>query len=265
MYQVNDIHGMIMRYTGETSFVAVFLLVLVYFYVNNKELYRKRMTIIIILSFVLIFNNLMLRVVGSVIGYSTYYRFFWAVPVVLSIAGAIVKIFDVEKVFTRKLVLAVLIALVLSIGGNNVKVLTDAISLPTNRYNIPREVIEVAYIINKDREVERAVIVANSEVKINIRQYDPSFIWGVRRNAFMSMHRSSPYDMTLDTLEHIIVRVVEFGRQVPEEKELFIEAIEKKGVDYIISLTGFNLDKYMEQVGFTVIERTTNNTVYGRK
>ena len=264
MIQVYDIHDMIVRYTGGTSFVVIFILALMYFYINSAEIYKKRITIIMVLSFVVVFNNIMLRMAGSVIGFETYYRFFWAVPVLLLTAGAMIKVIDTEKMATRKVILILLMVLAVSIGGSSLRILANPIGLPANRYNIPQDVIEVAYIINRDSDEERAVIVANSNIQINIRQYDPSFLWGVRRNAFLSMKRFGPDDLSLNTPEHIIVRVVEFGRQIPEEKELFREAVEDLEIDYIISITGFNLDMYMEQAGFAVIGRTENNTVYGR-
>jgi hypothetical protein len=264
MYQVYDIHGMIMRYTGGTSFVVLFLFSLIYFYLKSEEEYKKRITIILVLSFILIFNNIMLSVVGRVIGYATYYRFFWGIPVVPIIALVIVEVIKKEKLATRKAVLILLFGLIVSIGGSHLTILTTPLSMPRNIYNIPNDVIEVVDIINNHTDMERPIIAANSLININIRQYDPSFLWGVRRRAFIQMGRLGPDYPTLNSAEDVIVRVVEVGRQNPYEIELFRNALEERRIDYVITWTWFDLDQYMEQVGFSVIGRAQDHTVYGR-
>lgn len=265
MYQVYDIHSMIMRYTGGTSFVVLFLFGLIYFYVKSEEVYKKRITIILVLSFILIFNNIMLSVVGRVIGYAMYYRFFWGIPVVLVIALAMVDFIRKEELATRKGVLILLFGLMVSIGGSSLHTLTSSINIPRNRYHLPPDVIEVAHIINNHSEVERPIIAANSLININIRQYDPSFLWGVRRRAFVQLGRWGPDAPYLNSSEDLIARLVETGRQNPYDIELFRNALNERRIDYLVTWTWYDLDHFMDQVGFYVVGIAGDHTVYGRR
>lgn len=264
MYQAYDIYWMIIRYTDGTSLVALFLFALIYFYLKSEEIYKKRVTILLLLGFLLVFNNIVLSVVGRVIGYAMYYRFFWGIPMVLIITLAIVRIVDQEKLATRKAILILLFGLMISVGGSNLNTLISSINTPENRYNIPHDVIEVAYIINNHSQVERPIIAANAHMNIHIRQYEPSFLWGVRRTAFIQGGRLGEENPSLITPEDMIVRVVELGHQNPYEVERFRYALNDRRIDYVVSWTWFELDQYMEQVGFYVIDRAQHHTVYGR-
>jgi hypothetical protein len=256
---------MIIRYTGTTALVVLFLVILIVSYIKSEEVYKKRIIIISVLSFILIFNNIVLRIVGSVIGYSTYYRFFWAIPTVILIAIAIVKVIGKEKMITRKVVLVLLIILTISIGGSGVRAFVEPITLPTNRYHISNEVIEVAHIIRNDSNAQRNVIAAHTMIQIGIRQYDPSFLWGVRRRSIINVDRQGPDAPNLDSPEEIIVRVVQHGQQNLKEIDLFRDALYDREIDYVVSLKRFELDAHMEQVGFVAIGHTESTTVYGRK
>ena len=264
MRGVYDVLSMATRYGGETAFVAIFLLALAYCYVNADGMHKKRYAIIIGLSFILIFNNFVLGAVSWVVGYLVYYRFFWGAPVILLIAYSMVKLISKGGNIAGKSIMILLMALVVLLGGSNVNTLLARVNMPMNRYNIPHDVIEVATIINEDREADTSVIAANLEIMINIRQYDASFIWGVTRATYLNMHAKGPDDPSLSSSRYIIVRAVEFGRQNPENSEALREALNERGIDYIVTHSRFDMDTYFEEVGFVVVGRSGNNTVYGR-
>ena len=140
----------------------------------------------------------------------------------------------------------------------------DPINRPTNRYNIPENVIEVVKIINEDRRVDRPRVVADTWVMINIRQLDASFVWGVNRRAIMNVRRIEDNPPSEVSAQHIITRAVELGQQNPGEIEQLRMALEEREIDYLITHSRFDMDTYFEKVGFVVVGRTESSTVYGR-
>ncbi len=264
MYTVESVKQVIETYMGSTVFLSLFLVCMVYVFCHGDEKGRKRFAFVVILSVLFIFNNLSLRLMGKVTGINTYYRFLWAVPILPVIAWVGTKaVMDCRKLWEKAVVCVLL--LTLFVGGTSTFLTEGSIRIPENIYNLPKDVIEVCEIIEQDKDKEHPVVVFDGEFQTRARLYDPSLVWGIGRKVYQEHNNAEGYENVPKQYiaEKAIIRAVNYGMK--DEPRRLARALDKRNVDYIVTFCSFEMDAYLEQVGFGLVDVTETRSVYARK
>ncbi len=263
MYNVEGILQTFQVYGGVTSFLALFLASVIYGFCHGREEERKRFFFLFVLSFLFVFNDLSMNLVGKVVGTATYYRFLWAIPVLPVIAWAGTKaITEREKRWEQALVLVLVFCLFW--GGKNSFVTEGTIRIPENVSNVPKEVIQVCRIINEDKTMERPVVIFDRDCQMWSRFCAPDLVWGISRDAYQYHNDPEGYENAKKyKWEKAMIHAVNFGMK--DEQEMLTKALEKKKVDYIVTMSAYQMDAYLDQAGYSLVDMTAERSVYARK
>lgn len=262
MYNAEGIIQTFQNYTGVTVYIPIFLVCVLFCYCTGNKDSKTRLLVISVLSVICLFNNFSMKIVGKVTELSTYYRFIWAIPVLLVIAYVVTRVVaEREKLLEKLVVLAVVF--VVFWGWKSSFITEGSFRLPENAYNLPNDVIGVCKIIEQDKMKECPVVACDLDVQLPIRTYDASIIWGISRNAYLNHNDMETYENAgRYRNEKVLIHAVNYGMK--EESEALAEALSKKKVDYMVTLTSFEMDAYFEKVGYELIGVSGGRSVYAR-
>lgn len=263
MYVIESVEQVVETYMGPTVYLSLFLVCVVYGFCHVDGKGRKRLVSVIVLSILFIFNELSLRLMGMVTGIRTYYRFIWAVPILLIIAWVGTKaVMERKKLWERAVVCILLLALFQ--GGTSTFFSEGSIRVPENIYNLPDDIIEVCEIIDKHKEKEHPVVAFESESQTRARLYDPSLVWGISREAYQRYNNAEGYEGVGKKYktQKAIIRAVNHGMK--DEPEQLAKSLTDRKIDYIVTFSSFELDAYLQQVGYGLVDSTGTRSVYAR-
>lgn len=260
MFQTGDIVQIIQAYMGETIFLPIFLCCLLICYCTGKKDTRKRILWLSVLGILAIFNNVSIRIIGKFTDTVTYYRFLWAVPVLLVIAYVITKsITGRRKLLEKMVILGAVLLLFWGFGSSFVT--EDSLRFPENKYNLPAEAIAVCDLIAQDKEEERPVVAFDMGTQLASRAYDPSIIWGIRRKAYIEHNDMEGYEGSGKyKADKVLIHAVNYG--VQGEGKLLRKALSKRKVDYIVTFTSYGMDGYFGELGYSLIGTCGEKSVY---
>lgn len=263
MYDVEGILPIFQIYAGPTIFLPLFLVCLIYSFCNAQETGRKRFALIFIMSIVFVFNDFSIKLAGKVTDVATYYRFLWAIPILPLIGWAGTKaVMEREKRWEKAIALALVCCLFF--GWQSSFITEGSIRVPDNLYNLSEDVIQVCDIIAQDKEKENPIVIFDMECQMSARIYDPSLVWGIRRKAYQYHNDMEGYEEAGNyKTDKIMIHAVNFG--VKDEQEELSNALKKKKVDYIVTLTAFEMDAYLDEIGYELVDVSGTRSVYTRK
>lgn len=263
MTVVESVAQVFQTYMGSTMYMSVFLVCVIYVFCHGSENGRKRLLYITGLGILFIFNNLSLRVMGKLTDIHTYYRFIWAVPMLPLIAWVGTKAVMERRKFWERLVVVVLL-LVLFWGGTNTFLTEGSVRVPTNVYNLSEDVMQVCDIIERDKDKEQPVVAFDLECQMMARLYDPSLVWGISRKAYQDHDNTEKYEDVKKRwqAQKSLIRAVNHGMK--DDQETLSSALEKRNIDYIVTLNAYEMGDYLSQVGYTLVDSTGNRSVYAR-
>lgn len=264
MYIVESVAQVFETYMGETMFLSVFLVCVIYSFCHGNEDNRKRLLLVVILGILFIFNDFSLKLMGKLTDIKTYYRFIWAIPILIMIAWAGTKaVVERKKLWERAVVVILLLALFQ--GGTSTFLVEGSVRVPTNIYNLPDDVIRVCDIIEADKDKEQPVVIFDFESQMAARLYDPSLVWGIGRKAYQLHDNADGYEGVEKRyrMEKAMIRAVNHG--VKDDAKRLSKALKKKHVDYIVTLNIYEMGDYFDQIGYRLVDSTDNRSVYTRK
>lgn len=263
MYGVEGIVQTFQTYAGSTLFLALFLICLLFCYCTGEDIARKRIAIISVLSVLVVFNNISMKIVGKITSLSTYYRFIWALPVIPVIAYVAARVITERKKWMDKAVVTAVVFLVFW-GWKSSFITEGSFQLPGNKYNLPNDTVAVCDIIKEDKSKECPVVIFDMEMQLSARTYDASLIWGISRNAYMNHNDMEGYENAGKYRnEKIMIHAVNYG--VQGESKKLSRALAKKEVDYIVTFTSFGMDAYFDSIGYELIGIGGDRSVYAKK
>lgn len=261
---VENVAQMFQAYRGNTMFLSVFFVCVIYGFCYGNEIRRKRVLFIFILGILFVFNEVSLRLIGKLTDISTYYRFIWAIPILPVIAWTGTKVVTERKKRWEKAAVFVLLCFVLWSGKDSF-VTEGSVRIPENIYNLPNDVIQVCDIIDKDKDKEYPIVAFDLECQMMARQYDPTLVWAISREAYQDYDNTDGYENVKKgyRAQKTLIHAVNHG--VKEERKRLSRALKKKKVDYIVTLSAYEMDDYLEQVGYELVGFTEQRSVYARK
>lgn len=156
------------NYMGTGLLIALFLVCMVYLFIQEKDKGKRVLFLYVpIIMLLLFFNPIFTRIVYGVIGEEIYYRILWLLPITVTLAYTVVKIYGTLKGKKAYTFLGVAALLVVICGGC---IYTNpAFKRAENIYHIPQDVVDICDAIEVEgREV---MAVFPEEMLIYVRQY----------------------------------------------------------------------------------------------
>lgn len=251
------------QYHGDSLYLAAFAVSLVLLWRQSQKRQGKtgkKAVAAVILALIFVFNEFAYRIVGRLTDASTYYRFFWMLPVLFLIAYQFTEIFVGGKKMHR-LLAAVVLAVCLGVGANLFFLNRANFNRPKNIYGLDPEVLTIADAIMADWDSEQELPAAAFDMYLEyqVRTYEPRIVWGISRKAYLYQAQHG-YDHKKYVRQQHMIAAVNEG--LKKDKQALRRSLDKSGVDYLVIRTAFDMDSYLSEISVVPIAQSENYTLY---
>lgn len=260
-YKMADV---LRQYNGDSLYLAAFAasLVLIWFVDTKRGQGKtgKKALTAVLFAIIFIFNEFAYRIVGKLTDATTYYRFFWMLPVVFVTAYVMTQAFTGRN--RGQAVIAAAVLAVCLITGANFFFLNRAnFNRPKNIYGLDPEVLTIAdeIMADWDSSSDKPVAAFNMYLEYQVRTYEPRILWGISRNAYLYQAKNG-YDYKKYVRQQHIIAAVNEGIQ--NDSRALRRSILKSGVDYLVIQTEFDMDSYLAQISVLPVAQSENYTIY---
>ena len=256
------------QYQGYSLYLAAFA-------VSLALLWRKERTskqgntgtkagVAVLLSRGFVFNEFAYRIVGKGTDATSYYRFFWMLPILFLIAYQLTERFAGKN--KRDMFLAVAaFAVCLAVGANLFFLNRANINRHKNIYGLDPEVITIAdemmsdWDSGPDDEKNLPVAAFDMYLEYQVRTYEPRILWGISRQAYLYQAHNG-YDYKKYVRQQHMIAAVNEG--IKKDSRTLRRSLDKSGVDYLVIRTAFDMDSYLSEIAVLPIAQSENYTVY---
>lgn len=258
MFGTERVINVFINYFASSIVLVCFLIALVWIYFKSEKKTKMQLLLTIGLFLVLVANDVIKFIISKLTDDATFYRFFWCVPVIFVFCYVVTRVFQLTKARDEKIVFGVLIIAILLLSG---KTFLSTWEKPDNRFQVSDDTLYASIIIDEDCEKEQPVVALPYELHIEIRRYDPSIIWAVKRATYLHVMNNGYYHEDCpNKTEELLIRVVYSGMQ--ENTKTLKKALDKLKVDYLVISNAYDMQSYLEQVGCVPVGDTGNYCVY---
>ena len=254
------------NYWGGMAFFAVYLLAVIYILKTeqgNKKYILGYMPIVALLT---VFNPLIVGKIVEKLGLaSRYYRFYWILPIALTLSIVLIDMICKSKKVTDKLMIAFLAILLINLAG--VKFQYEHDDRRDNVYKISDEVIEVSNIIHDYTDKEQITAYYGLNLMMELRTYDASIVTPVGRFQWDFMDEEYISNTSneegygdlygnFDVLKVMTYVGAEYSPQIVHD------AFEEYNIECFIRDKAMFSNEYIESLGFIKIGETESYEVY---
>lgn len=264
MYEANTILETVKKYMGQSGIGLLFLaclLVIIGYHVQEQDSRNRKLLVwVILLSAVVLFNDVSMKLLGKLTDSATFYRFLWAVPVILVTAYGVVDVFSKAKGAAVKTVAAGICVLMLAMMGESY-VTADRLVYPGTMEKIPQDVKTICAVIDQNKTVENPVCMFDQVVQLMVRTEEPSIVWAVNRTSCLYFQQYG-YDNGSGKYRYSenLLKVADSGIQIKKKK--LRKALRKKKVEFLVIKKEYNMDAYLKKVGLNPVGESDNYIVY---
>ncbi len=264
MYETNSILETVKNYIGQSGigilFLVCLLVILAYHFKEKDSRDKKVFLWIILLSFFGLYNDAAMKILGKLTDSATFYRFLWAVPVILVTAYSVVNFFSEAKGVAAKIAVAGICILMLTVVGKSY-VNADGLRYPGTMEKIPRDIKTICEIIDEYKTVENPVCVFDHAAQLMVRIEDPSIVWAVGREPYLYFQQNG-YDNGSKKYRYSekLLKVADSGIQVKKKK--LQKVLQKKNVEFMVIKKEYDMDSYLKSVGLTPVGESDNYIIY---
>ena len=217
---------------------------------HKDRLLGKAASISVIFPFLTLFNPLLFTRLAKIAdGGASYYRFIWAFPLVTLCAGflseLVFKPFDsAHSKKLRALLISGTTALLLcsAILFSGTSYLTKKnLTIPENKFNISRATLDISQFIQDDPDhTDGDVVLAPTEIMMELLAFDSTIVSALPRDEYINYKK---VDSVYQPLLSLILEGPESTWHHFENVRYNCKAL---NVEYIVTLTLFDLDRYMD-------------------
>lgn len=252
----------------------IFLLALAYYlrkaFRINRQSGLAALAALLFLG-ITVFNPLLYRRLSPIADSgSSYYRFLWMIPLVplsacflTEVIGKLIcfAVSGCRPALAKPLSygLGVLLSGVLCAAlffSGTTYLTAENLQIPENKFTISRAALDISQFIHDDPDhADGDVILAPTELMIELEAYDLSLVPALDRNEYLA------YGTGESVYEPLLSLVLEGAQRNTEYMTWNLYSLK---VDYIAALTLFQLDDYLEDLHYTVYNRTGDYTLYKR-
>lgn len=258
--------GVFAQYNGDSLYLAAFAVsVGLLFYAQKGQAGStgKKAVAAVALAFLFVFNGIAYWIAGKVTDVTTYYRFFWMLPVLFVIAYQLTEAFTSKQ---GKKILAGALAFVFCLGfGANFFIVRSNLERPKNIYGLAPDTLTVADAImsdwgsGHDTDEELPTAAFDMYLEYQVRTYEPRICWGISRKAYLYQAKHG-YDHQKYVRQQYIIAAVNEG--LMEDAGKLKRCLDKSGIDYLVIRTSFDMDSYMAGISVLPVAYSENYTIY---
>lgn len=253
--------GVFAQYNGDSLYLAAFAVsVGMLFYAQKGQAGStgKKAAAAVALAVLFVFNGAAYWIVGKVTDVTTYYRFFWMLPVLFVTAYQFTEAFTCGQ---KKKILAGILAFVLCLGvGANFFIVRSNLERPKNIYGLAPDTLAAADAIMEDWDSEHPPTAAfDMYLEYQVRTYEPRILWGISRKAYLYQAKHG-YDHKKYVRQQYIIAAVNEG--LKEDAGKLRRCLDKCGIDYLVIRTSFDMDSYLADISVLPAAYSENYTIY---
>lgn len=169
--------------SGSGALAALYICALVFLFFQEKEKFKRILLVYLPALWIgMLFLPITYKIIAEVIDAELYYRFFWMLPMTLTIAYALVQAYQLYQGAYKKLV-AVGMVTVLALCGdfvyNNWRY-----TAAENEYHVPQSIVDICDLMHAEgREV---MAVFPTDMLQYVRQYDSTVVMPYGRNVLVA-------------------------------------------------------------------------------
>lgn len=260
---------MLKQYNGDSVYLAVFAgsLLILALAEDKKASGRAglRAVLSVLIAVAVLYNGIAYRLIGKLTDTTTYYRFFWMLPVIFVIAYVITTLYTGKNKWYR-IGAAGLLVLCMGIGCN-VFIRPANMHKITNVYGLKQDTIEIADAITEDfgqtklQDADGPVVAFDLLLQSQIRSYEPTIRWGISRNAYLwQAENGFDYENGRYKIQQRIIAAVSEGKK--EDAAKLRHSIDNRDIDYLVIRTEYDMDAYLQTVDIVPIYRSELYTLY---
>lgn len=163
------------NYVGDSAYLTLYLICIIYIAFRFKKEDRGIFLYYPLVLVVMILNPFTFDLITSRLqdDTSTYYRFLWTFPVLLTIAFSAINIISKAQPRIKKFILVGIITITIAFSGTSIFA-NGTWKLAENIYKVPTSVIDICQYIKGSSDEDMPVVIFPSEISLLIRQYDAS-------------------------------------------------------------------------------------------
>lgn len=259
MNNVTNVFEVFRLYNGDTWFFPLILAAVAWLLVRADRKNRRSALLTIGAACLIVFNNIVFRLVGRVMGTETYYRFLWMIPAIPMLAYAAVDVIVLQKTAARKAAAAIAAVLIVILAGTPY-LGRDSFKMPGQVRYLHDEAEDICNLISADKEKEHPRVACDFSLVLSLRIQDPTIQNAIIRQTYL-------YDDVLGlksarrNRQHCLLTLVNGGTlNVTNQK--IRKMIRRSKTDYIVIATSYEMDEQMLAVDCSIIGRTARHTVY---
>ena len=232
------------KYYAEQKFLIIFFIAMIIIVLKEKDKVNKGFLVYYpLIMFVIVLNPIFLYYLLKVVPANVYYRFFWSIPLGVTIAyfGAQV-IADSDKT-SKKIIGLIMFCLLIVYCGKYVYT-QDVFVQVNNWHKLPDEKLEITKEIAKANVDEKKAMVPTNLVGF-VRQYDTSIKLAYQRR---------PYE------DYEVFEIVKFYNA--GDIENLVRLCKKDNVNIIVYDKAIQLSAPLQNYGFELFEESGQYDIY---
>lgn len=212
-----------------------------------------------------IYNPILVRFLVQLLDMETvYYRLFWLLPVTIVLAWYAVHLCSLPRYRWARILLAAGCAALILLGGQPLESVWHP-ALPDNIYKVSDDLVDACSIIHRDSEEEQPTVVFDTNMNMVARQYDPSLLLALDRNAVLYRAGSQTIsEINEDSVyyrgQKALMDVAFYGEEIPMRQ--FLAGLRWREVDYLVVPLNNPLHSYIQEAGCVPVGETEKYVVY---
>lgn len=257
---LNEIEVLYKYFNNENYiFFVIFLISIIYIFSTEKDKKIKDFFVgYSIFILIIIWNPVCIYVLNKFINFGAMYRIYYMLPNCITIAYALTKIVEKNDNHIKKTIAILGMAVIIMFFGNSIFNQYTTVKV-NNYYKLPDEVVQIAYIISGDKEIENKKAIVPYGMSSQIRQVCADI------EMYYSRLVSNPKDENGNSLPH---DTDDASNYPPVQNlnngnvEYIAQICKESGTNYVVFSKSTILSEKMENYNFKLYSETENYTIY---
>ncbi|MCR4908042.1 MAG: hypothetical protein K5985_04365 [Lachnospiraceae bacterium] len=249
-------------YSGASFYLALFFPAVIFLWFYAPKTFRAWFAYPALVMLLTIFNPLLPVLIDRFFDVNNeFYRFLWAVPVVITVSASLTVALGLGRTPGRRVTVFLSSCCFLIALGSFVY--RDGFIPAVNSYKIQPEVLAVSELIHADSDVEYPRAICDFDMEMEIRQYDGKILLAATREEYLNALSGTEVDENIAEKQkhpNRILKVVALEEELPVEE--FQESLEETGTEYVVLSGRSPLLPYLERAGLKEIGSTPARVIY---
>lgn len=251
---------------GNTTVLTLFLLSVLYLALKGKKEEKYVFVTTAIFLALTVYNPFAVKYILGKLGMvNVYYRFFWILPIVLTVGYVCTKIVAEQKKGWRRYLTAAALAAVICFGGNSV--LAGGLpQVPGNQYKMPDDLLAVCTVLHETADEETPRVVFEPDYNLIVRQYDASFELVLDRDMVLTYQGSNTVSTGALTEQEIedetkILQVIT-QTDLSLNPKAFRRSLAAMHAEYLVLSKTSTALSYVQAAGCVPVRETEEHIIY---